>query len=289
LASKESDEVWSVVDEILMRIPKPNYDELPQLYLELDIMASRVGRALMQCNFFDRASMLVRFDKASGDELLDLILRDLDSMIPFFVTVCGFSMRELERLYGIKDIYSLRKKRDPKKAGHLVTAIKDNLRHPLQLETLLYKFYKNWEEHQKRHKRGRQSEEFVVKLLKEFGYDAGKLKVSREGVEREIDCAVPPDYQNLRVAIMVRYGVFRDLDKRAKEFSAEFDELLEIFPHVKFVVVYPVSPHEMSRIEKIRKKIEGERIGKTRPYDLVVLTYKDLIDTLPRKLKEWIQ
>ncbi len=33
MVPQESEEVWRVVNEILMCIPKPNYDELPQLYL----------------------------------------------------------------------------------------------------------------------------------------------------------------------------------------------------------------------------------------------------------------
>jgi len=32
--------------------------------------------------------------------------------------------------------------------------VRSLLAHPLRLETVLYKFYKNWEEHQRRHWRG---------------------------------------------------------------------------------------------------------------------------------------
>jgi hypothetical protein len=201
--------------------------------------------------------------------------------------ICGFSVRELERLYGIKDVYTLRTNiKDERKLNAFAEAIVDNLRYPLSLEAVLYKFYKNWEEHQKRHYRGREAEEFVIEVLKKYGYDAGKIKVLCKGKEREIDCAIPPDSQNLRVAIMIRRGVFRDLVKRAKEYSAEFDELMECYPNVKFVVVYFVSPHERERMNEIRSRIESEREGK-RPYDLIILTSEEITEVLLKKLKEW--
>lgn len=84
---------------------------------------------------------------------------------------------------------------------------------------------------------------------------------------------------------MIRGGVLRDLAKRAKEYSAEFDELLTCFPQARFVVVYLVSPHERARINEIRMKIEEERRGK-RPYDLVILTPEEL-EILLMKLGEW--
>ena len=51
----------------------------------------------------------------------------------------------------------------------------------------------------------------IITKLKES--DAGKIKVLCKGKEREIDCAIPPDPHNLRVAMMIRRGVFRDLIK----------------------------------------------------------------------------
>ncbi|WP_272584882.1 hypothetical protein [Saccharolobus islandicus] len=81
---------------------------------------------------------------------------------------------------------------------------------PLYLETLIYKFYKNWEEHQKRHYRGREAEEYVIRILRQNGYNAGKIRVICKSKEMEIDCAIPPN-NNFKVVIMIREGVFRDL------------------------------------------------------------------------------
>jgi len=84
------------------------------------------------------------------------------------------------------------------------------------LETVIYKFYKNWEEHQKRQRRGREAERLVAEVLKRHGYKAGKLTIVCNNREREIDLAIPPDRDQIRVAIMVRYGVYRDLIKRGR-------------------------------------------------------------------------
>ena len=276
-----------VINEILRKIPRPNYSELPALYEDLDRMTRRIGRVLIESGILERDSLMLRFDKAGKDEIIELITRDPDVMIPFFVMICGFSVRELERLYGIRNVYSLRSNvRDRDKLARFAEAVKDNLNHPIHVEAALYKFYKNWEEHQKRHYRAREAEEFVVNTLRRHGYEAGKIKITCKGTEREIDCAIPPDPRRVRVAIQIRRGVFRDLVKRAKEYSSEFDELLECYPNIKFVVIYFVSPHEKSRINEIRARIESERKGK-KPYDLVILTPDEATNILIRKLKEW--
>jgi len=276
-----------IVEEILRRIPRPNYSELPSLYEDLDELTRKIGHILINSKYFDPETSSIRFDEADVDGIINLISSDPESMVPFFVMVCGFSVRELERLYGVSSIYSLRKSlSNEAKIKQFAMAIVDNLKHPVHLETLLYKFYKNWEEHQKRHYRGREAEEFVISKLREYGYDAGKVKVRCKDREREIDCAIPKDPSKLRVAIMIRRGVFRDLVKRSKEYSTEFDELVECYPNVKFVVVYFVSPHERDRLDEIRSSIEGEREGK-RPYDLIILTPEEITTTLIKRLEEW--
>jgi hypothetical protein len=273
-----------IIDMILAKIPKPNYDEIPDLYHMLDDMVREIVKNLVKYGLLEQENLLVRFDRADESTIKKLILEKPDTMIPFFVMICGFSERELERLCEIRNVYRLGKSAE-KKAAEFAKIIKKHLKYSYCLETVIYKFYKNWEEHQKRHFRGRKAEELVRSVLIEHGYNAGKIKVVCGGKEREIDYAIPPDSRNIRVAIMVRYGVFKDLVKRAKEFSTEFDELVKCYPNVKFVVVYLVSQHEKSRIEEIRKRIEAEREGK-RPYDLIILTEDELKD-LPKKLEEW--
>ncbi len=285
-----------IIDEILKKIPRPNYSELPSLYDTLDQMAREIGSILIQSKLFDKKHSLIKFDESDEIGIIDLIKENPKVMVPFFVMICGFSVRELERLYGIKDVYTLRTKRgiqrDVEKLNLFVKAIVDNLKHPIHLETALYKFYKNWEEHQKRHRRGHEAEKLVTDILKKQGYDADKITVLCKNKKREIDCAVPPNPQNLRVAIVIRRGVFRDLTKRVKEYATEFDELVECYPNIRFVVVYFVSPHEIDRLNEIRSRIESEREGK-RPYDLVILTTEERtmllnkLKELLNKLKEW--
>ena len=276
-----------MIDEILKKVPRPNYSELPLLYEELDQMTKKIGDIVMQSELFEPQTLLIRFDRADKTKIIRLIRKNSDVMIPFFVMICGFSVRELERLYNIKNVYSLRANvSEQEKLAAFAEAVEDNLKHPIHLETALYKFYKNWEEHQKRHYRGRKSENFVIETLRLHKYPARKIKVQCRGKEREIDCAIPPDPQNLRVAIMIRRGVFRDLVKRAKEYSTEFDELVECFPDIKFVVIYFISPHEKNKMDKVRSKIESEREGR-RPYDLIILTPSEVNSVLLKKLEEW--
>jgi vacuolar-type H+-ATPase subunit F/Vma7 len=277
--------ITNIIELILRRIPRPNYGELPNLYEELDNMARRIGIILISSELFDSDKSCINFDRATEDVISNLIERDPGVMVPFFVMICGFSVRELERLYGIKNVYSLMTHLDREKLANFAQAITENLRGCIHIEALLYKFYKNWEEHQKRHYRGSTAEKFVIEFLKKNGYKADKIKVKCKDKVREIDCAIPPDPQNLQVIVMIRYGVFRDLVKRAKEFSSEFDELSQCFPNAKFVVVYFVSPHESSKLKEVYERIESERVEK-RPYDLVILTKEDLSKLL-EKLKEW--
>jgi len=277
-----------LINNIISKIPRPNYVEIPQLYEELDSMAQRIGEILVSSKLFDSDTLTIHFEKAGKKDIIELIKRDPNVMVPFFVMICGFSVRELERLYDIRDIYHLRSKLDMVKLNKFAEAIMDNLKYPLHLETVLYKFYKNWEEHQKRHYRGRRIEELVINMLRKREIPAGKIKIICHGDQREIDCAIPPDPDRLRVAIQIRTGVHRDLIKRAKEFSSEFDEILKCYPDVKFVVIYFTSPHEEERREEIYRKILDERRGK-KPYDLVIVTSKleEIEEQLVRKLEEW--
>ena len=281
-------ELKGVVDHIINKIPRPNYVEMPQLYEELDRMARRAGEILVSSRLFDPDTLTIHFEDAGKEDIVGLIGRDPHVMVPFFVMICGFSVRELERLYGIRDIYRLRSELDVAKLVRFAEAVIDNLKHPLHLETVLYKFYKNWEEHQKRHYRGKRVEELIISMLSRRGVPAGKVKVVCHGVQREIDCAIPPDPNRLKVAIQVRTGVVRDLIKRAKEFSSEFDEILKCYPNVKFVTIYFISPHEEGRRGEVYRKIVEERRGK-KPYDLVIVTSKleDIEKRLVSKLRDW--
>ncbi len=271
-----------LVEDILARIPRPNKEELPHLYSDLDDMARRIGGILVESRLYEEETGLIRFDKASPRDIYGLMARDPGVMIPFFVMICGFSVRELERLAGIDDVYTLRRpeafRRKTRTAYRFAELVSSSLKHPLHLETVIYKFYKNWEEHQKRHYRAR-IEEAVRELAEKHGHPCGKIKIHCGGKEIEVDAAIPPDPRRVEIALQVRTGVRRDLVKRAKEFSSEYDDIAQCLPHVKFIPVYLVPPHEKTRLEEIRRVIAKEREGKT-PYPAIILTWKELENLL---------
>jgi len=121
----------SIIDEILAKIPKPNYDEMPDLYHTLDGMARRIVESLIKHGLLEQGNLLVRFDKADESIIKELILENPDTMIPFFVMICGFSERELERLYGIRSVYGLGEHAE-RRAAELTKAIKKYLKyHPI--------------------------------------------------------------------------------------------------------------------------------------------------------------
>lgn len=277
-----------LIEEILNKIPRPYYDELWALYNKLDNMTRRVGRVLVNSDLYECDTTLIRFDKADEKKIINLILKDSDVMVPFFVMICGFSDRELGRK-GISNIYALRKHPTStskiEKLRKFAEVVAACLTHPLKLETLLYKFYKNWEEHQRRHIHGHKVEQYIAEELRKRGIQAGKIKIQ----DREIDCAIPPDPKRVKIAIQIRTGVRKDLVKRAKEFSSELDELTRICPDIKFVALY-VSRDRDVPLSEIYEIIKKERQGK-RPYDAVITAYtpeealEELIGELQRLLK----
>ena len=154
------------VEDFLDKIPRPNLDEFFELYEHLDEMVIRAARILSQLSSYDHDSGFIDFSEMTERELLEVISEDPYVFVPLFTTICGLSIREFERLYGVRNIYSLRERflKEGEKENKFVKVIKSLLSSRLHIETILYKFYKNWEEHQKRHERGRSLEEKVCLL-----------------------------------------------------------------------------------------------------------------------------
>ena len=217
------------------------------------------------------------FGKATSEDLVELLSKDPEVMAPFFVMIAGPSHRELKRR-GLGSVYSLRRARNREKLRPFADLVRSLLAHPFRLETVLYKFYKNWEEHQRRHWRGRRAENEVCGAVKARCGNAGRYVLLCGGNRREIDCAVP---RNKPVAaVNVRVGAVEDRAKRIKEFAAELKEAKEC--GVKyFVVVYFVPEHEKNKLEEIRAEFLREA-----PFDLVVLTREEL-ELLAEMLGEW--
>ncbi|NAZ33770.1 MAG: hypothetical protein GU356_05750 [Pyrobaculum sp.] len=265
------------VEELLRKIPRPYGEDIPELYRELDEMTRRIAEILMASNLYNAGTQEVDFGRATSEDLVELISKDPEVMVPFFVMITGFSHREL-RQRGLGSVYSLRRVRNREKLRPFANLVRGLLAHPLRLETVLYKFYKNWEEHQRRHWRGRRAENEVCRAVMAHCGNAGKYVFQCGGKRREIDCAVPRDKPV--VAINVRVGVGEDRAKRIKEFATELKEVKGC--DVKyFVVVYFVPEHERSRLEEIRAEFTREA-----SFDLVVLTREEL-GSLVEKLREW--
>jgi len=240
-------------------------------------MTRRIAEILTASSLNNARTQDVDFGKATSEDLVELLSKDPEVMVPVFVMITGLSHRELKRR-GPGSVYSPRRARNREKLRQFAELARSLLAHPLRLETVLYKFYKNWEEHQRRHWRGRRAENEVCTAVEARCGNAGKYVLLCGGKRWEIDCAVPRDKPVM--AINVRVGVGEDRAKWIKEFATELKEVKEC--GVKhFVVVYFVPKHEKNKLEKIRAEFMREA-----PFDLVVLTRGEL-ELLAERLREW--
>lgn len=241
---------------------------MPELYYILDDMAARIFYVIAESGIFDEGTGIIHFENADEETFKDLIQKDRWVMVPFFVMICGYSVRELEKA-GIPDIYRLREHEDTVWLKKFTNIVKECLQHPFHIETLIYKFYRNWEEHQKRHFRARSAESIIRKLRKQ-GIEASKIRVPQ--INREIDCAIPPDLTRMRVAIQIRTGVRRDLVKRAKEFSQECDDIRKVKPDVVYIPLYIIL--DDANEDEAKYTIE-EELGGKEPYHVIVVSARD--------------
>jgi hypothetical protein len=240
-------------------------------------MTRRIAEILTASSLYNAETQEVDFGKATSEDLVELLSKDPEVMVPLFVMTTGLSHRELKRC-GLGGAYSLRRARDREKLRPFADLVRSLPAHPLRLETVFYKFYKNWEEHQRRHWRGHKAEKDTCEVIARYYRDVGRRKFQCGGKRREIDCAVPRDKPV--VAINVRVGVGEDRAERIRKFAAELKEAKEC--GVKyFVVVYFVPEHEKNKLEEIRAEFMREA-----PFDLVVLTREEL-ESLAEKLREW--
>lgn len=263
---------------ILKDHPRPNITELPGLYAELDALAERVEKVIRGLPNRLLDEEIIQFGEMSKSEFEQLVSKDPDVMIIAFTRVCGLSDREFSRLFGLRDVYKLRGSWHTDEEGRSIFArsVMSLLPKRMHIETFLYTFYKMWEEHQKRHRRARYEDE-VRAFFEAHGYDCKKITRPIE-----VNGAIPP--KNPLVVMQVRTGVRKDLVKRAKEFSSEFDNSINAFPKAKFIVIFRVPLHELGRRDEIRQVIIEQRREK-RPYDAVL--FQDELENALKKLEEW--
>lgn len=260
--------------------PRPNKQELPGLYAELDKLLLRVEKTIKKLpkRFLDKE--IIRFGKIGEFELKKLISEDPEMMVKALTRVCGLTVRECSRLFGLKEVYRLCSSKNwipgGKDENLFIKIVMDLLPEEMCLETFLYTFYKMWEGDQRRHYRAKFEKE-IRKFFRARGYNCEKITKPIEA-----DAAIPPD--DPRVLIQTRVGVIRDLEKRAKEFNSEFTHTTREFPDARFVVIYNIPPHELGRRDEFRQKILGRRIGR-RSYDAVF--FQDELELALQRFKEW--
>jgi len=274
----------------LRNLPRPNFEEMPSFYDELDELAKRVEAAIrnLKPELFNTEEEVIFFNKMTKNDLVELIKKDPEAMVPALTKVCGLSVRQFERLHNLRDVYRLRSPklwRVEKLGRNAITFVEVILEYlngaEMHLETFIYTFYKLWEEERKRFVRGRKAEEELREFLRQHGYSCGKITAPVE-----IDVAILPSKNpsEVRVVMPVRTGVRRDLVKRAKEFSRECDEFRRNFPNAKVVVMFRIPRHELDRKDEIRGVIAEQRAG-LMPYDGIF--FQDELQELIRKLEMW--
>lgn len=95
----------------MVQYPKPNREELPGLYDELDELLNDAETALRR-HFIIEADECghdrVVFGEATTSDFLDALWEDSHSLMPLFQKITGLPDREFERLYGEKNIGNLR-------------------------------------------------------------------------------------------------------------------------------------------------------------------------------------
>ncbi|MFZ8810652.1 MAG: hypothetical protein ACO2PN_21410 [Pyrobaculum sp.] len=113
--------------------------DIPELYGELDEMTRRIAEILTASSLYNAGAQEVDFGKATSEDIVELISKDPEVMVPFFVMITGLSHRELKR-HGLGGVYSLRRARNREKLRPFAELARSLLAHPLRLETVLYKF-----------------------------------------------------------------------------------------------------------------------------------------------------
>ena len=85
--------------------------DIPELYGELDEMTRHIAEILTDSSLYNAGAQDVDFGKATSEDLVELIGKDPEAIVPFFVMITRLSHRELKRR-GLGRVYLLRRVRD---------------------------------------------------------------------------------------------------------------------------------------------------------------------------------
>jgi hypothetical protein len=99
-------------------------------------MTRRIAEILTTSSLYNAGTQKVDFGKATSEDLVELISKDPEVMVPFFVSITGLSRRELKRR-GLGGVYSLRRTRNRERLRPFADLVRSHLAHPLRLETVL--------------------------------------------------------------------------------------------------------------------------------------------------------
>jgi len=263
--------------------PKPNIDELPDMYAEIDDMLIRVEGALREhLPVEDRGEVdVVVFVEASADDILDAMWEEPNAVVPMFQKISGLPNREYRALYNEPSIGNRLRDyttdfRDRENAVQFAAAMKKHLPDELYVETVLYTFAKMWENDQRRFAR-MSWEDDVIEFLNNNGYPAKK----DESLPGQPDVAVPKE-SPYEVVGEVRVMKPEDIKKRIKNFRDEAREAAQNFPDCKFVIFANLPPYALEGQREERRLEIGDR-----PEIDAVFFRDELEDRVLDQLQEW--
>lgn len=261
-----------------MQYPKPNEEELPELYRELDEELKTIDDKLHQ--YFSIENGKVLFNKASEEDFLDAMVDSPAEMVPFFQKVTGLTDREFERLYNEK-IGSLKSRttdfHDDGSAQTFASVVASLLDFEVDLEGIKYTFVKMWENDQRRHHRARYEEK-----VREYLENEGIPNFKGNTLPGEPDFVVPEE-NPYSVVGEVRVIQPRDYKKRFKEFGSEARAARENFDDVRFVAVAKLPPWDLKENRKERR----QDIHDSSAAEIDGVFFHDELDELAEKIHEW--
>ncbi|WP_331232208.1 hypothetical protein [Natronorarus salvus] len=267
----------------MVEYPKPNLDELPELYTDLDHLLVDVEQTLRE-HFEVRTKNgvdMIFFGEADQDTYLEAIHADRDTMIPFFQKIAGVPDRELERLYGVANFNRFRTRKSDfyteEEAIIFANAMVDLLPDNLYLETPLYTFVKMWENDQRRHVRARYERD-----VREYLDSCGFSNFKGNSLPGEPDFVVP-NTEPYEVIGEVRVIQPRDYKKRFKEFGSEARAAEIHFPNAKFVAV----AHVGRQIERRNRAELRKMLYESSAAEIHAAFFQDELNLLVNKLEEW--
>lgn len=257
--------------------PKPNRDQLPDMYRDIESLVERAGTILT-----DDVPMTERrliFDQLTTDELLDMLHKDPDALVPLFQKVTGLPDREFHALYGESSIGSRLRSyktdfRNRDNARTFAEGILENLPESLHVETALYTFAKMWESDQRRFAR--------------MHFEGGVREYLRENdIPNQKDESLPgqpdfvvPDPDNVQVVGEVRVVRPEDIKKRVKNFRDEAREAAKNFPDARFAAIVNLPPYALNdQRDQRRSTIEAPEIDG--------VFFRDELDDLVSTVSDW--